>query len=81
MIDIFSAFGLSSAAGFNAYLPRLIVGLLARFTSLIDLQSPWDALEYLWLLAILTVLLLVLLFLFFWRWRRRRKQRMRISGH
>lgn len=59
MIDVLSAFGLSSAAGLNAYLPLLIVGLLARFTSLITLRQPWDALENPWVLAVLAVLLLI----------------------
>ena len=59
MIDIFSAFGLSSAAGLNAYLPLLIVGLMARFTDLITLQHPWDILENPWVLGLLTALLIV----------------------
>ena len=59
MIDILSAFGLSSAAGLNAYLPLLIVGLLARFTDLITLNKPWDILENPWVLALLTLLLLI----------------------
>ncbi len=59
MIDIFSAFGLSSAAGFNAYLPLLIVGLLSRFTPLVDLQAPWDTLENPWVLLVLAILLLI----------------------
>ena len=59
MINILSAFGLSSAAGLNAYLPLLIVGLLARYTDLITLQSPWDTLENPWVLGLLTVLLII----------------------
>ena len=59
MIDILSAFGLSSAAGLNAYLPLLIVGLLARFTDLITLNKPWDILENPWVLALLAVLLVI----------------------
>jgi len=59
MIDILSAFGLSSAAGLNAYLPLLIVGLLARFTDLITLKAPWDALQHPWVLGALAVLLLI----------------------
>lgn len=59
MLDVFSAFGLSSAAGLNAYLPLLIVGLLARYTDLIALDSPWDALENPWVLGALAVLLLI----------------------
>jgi hypothetical protein len=41
----FTALGLSTAAGLNAYLPLLILGLLSRYTDLITLPAPWDALE------------------------------------
>jgi hypothetical protein len=40
----FTALGLSTAAGLNAYIPLLTVGLLHRYTDLIDLPAPWDAL-------------------------------------
>ena len=40
----FTALGLSTAAGLNAYIPILSVGLLSRYTDLIDLPAPWDAL-------------------------------------
>ena len=40
----FTALGLSTAAGLNAYIPLLTVGLLDRSTDLIDLPEPWDAL-------------------------------------
>ncbi len=59
MIDVLSAFGLSSAAGLNAYLPLLIVGLAARYTDLVTLRAPWDALENPWVLGVLGVLLLI----------------------
>lgn len=59
MIDVFSAFGLSSAAGLNAYLPLLIVGLAARYTDLIALREPWSTLQNPWVLGVLAVLLLV----------------------
>lgn len=39
-----TALGLSTAAGLNAYIPLLTVGLLHRYTDLIALPSPWDAL-------------------------------------
>ncbi len=53
---LFSAFGLSASAGLNAYIPLLVIALLARFTNLIQLQSPWDALESWWAISILLVL-------------------------
>jgi hypothetical protein len=40
----FTALGLSTAAGLNAYIPLLTVGLLSRYTDLIDLPAPWDRL-------------------------------------
>jgi hypothetical protein len=40
----FTALGLSTAAGLNAYIPLLTVGLLSRYTDLIDLPAPWDGL-------------------------------------
>jgi Domain of unknown function (DUF4126) len=40
----FTALGLSTAAGLNAYIPLLSIGLLSRYTDLIHLSSPWDRL-------------------------------------
>ena len=57
--SVFSAFGLASAAGLNAYLPLLVVALTARFTDLIQLNEPWDVLTSWWVIAILAVLLLI----------------------
>jgi hypothetical protein len=59
LLNVFTAFGLSSSAGLNAYLPLLVVALLARFTDLITLESPWDALQSWWVIGILTVLLII----------------------
>jgi hypothetical protein len=53
---IFSAFGLSASAGLNAYIPLLIVALLARYTELIRLNQPWDTLANGWVIALLVVL-------------------------
>jgi hypothetical protein len=58
-MDVFSAFGLSASAGLNAYIPLLIVGVLARYTDTIKLSSPWDTLTEPWVLLVLAVLLLV----------------------
>ncbi len=54
-----TAFGLSTAAGLNAYIPLLVVALLARLTPLIELSEPWDALSSWWVIGTLTVLLIV----------------------
>ncbi len=59
MIEVLAAFGLSAATGLNAYLPLLIVGLLARFTDLVTLSSPWNTLENPWVLGVLGVLLVI----------------------
>jgi hypothetical protein len=59
LLSIFTAIGLSSSAGLNAYLPLLVVALLARFTDLIILDPPWDALESWWVIGLLVVLLLI----------------------
>jgi len=53
---IFSAFGLSASAGLNAYIPLLVVALLARFTGLIKLTPPWDLLTSWWIIGLLLVL-------------------------
>ena len=59
LLNVFTAFGLSTAAGLNAYLPLLVVALLARFTDLITLSPPWDTLESWWVIGVLAVLLLI----------------------
>jgi hypothetical protein len=59
LLNVFTAFGLASSAGLNAYLPLLLVALLARFTDLVALNPPWDALESWWVIGVLVVLLLV----------------------
>jgi hypothetical protein len=59
LANILAAFGLSSSAGLNAYLPLLVVALAARFTSLIELKSPWDTLESPWVIGALVVLLTI----------------------
>jgi len=58
-MDIFTAFGLSVSAGLNAYIPLLTVALVAKFTDLITLNSPWDALTSWWVISLLFVLSLV----------------------
>jgi hypothetical protein len=59
MLGLLAAFGLAAATGLNAYLPLLIVGLLARYTDLIALKAPWSALSHPLVLIILAVLLII----------------------
>ena len=40
----FTALGLATAAGLNAWVPLLAVGLLAKHTDLIELSGSWTAL-------------------------------------
>jgi hypothetical protein len=56
---IFSAFGLSASAGLNAYIPVLVIALAARYSNLIQLSSPWDALTNGWVIGLLIVLSIV----------------------
>ena len=55
-MDILTAFGLSASAGLNAYIPLLVVSLLAKFTDLYTLSEPWNALESWWTIGILVML-------------------------
>jgi hypothetical protein len=41
----FTALGLATAAGLNAWLPLLATGLLAKYTDLLDLDGSWATLE------------------------------------
>jgi hypothetical protein len=59
LLGIFSAFGLSASAGLNAYIPLMVVGLLAHYTNLIKLSSPWDTLANPWILIMLGILLII----------------------
>ena len=58
-MDIFTAFGLSFSAGLNAYIPLLVLSILAKFTDLITLKSPWDTLTNGWVIGVLVFLSLV----------------------
>ncbi len=55
LLSLLSAGGLATAAGLNAYLPLLTVGVLARF-NLIQLNAPFDLLTHPLVLLILAAL-------------------------
>lgn len=59
VLGIFSAFGLSASAGLNAYIPLLVVALLARFTNLLKLSEPWDAITSWWIIGLLVILTII----------------------
>lgn len=59
LTGIFTAFGLSASAGLNAYIPLLLVGLIARYTELMHLNAPWDTLSNPWIILMLCGLVIV----------------------
>ena len=56
---VLAAFGLSASAGLNAYIPLLVIALLARFTDYIQLSSPWDVITSWWIIGLLLFLSLI----------------------
>jgi len=59
LLAVFTAFGLAASAGLNAYIPLLVIALLAKFTTLITLAPPWDTLENWWIIGLLGFLVAV----------------------
>jgi Domain of unknown function (DUF4126) len=58
MIAALTGMGLSAAAGLNAYIPFLVVALLARFTDVLSLPQSYVWIESWWAIGIGAVLLL-----------------------
>ncbi|MGK5440995.1 DUF4126 domain-containing protein [Micromonospora sp. URMC 105] len=59
MFEVLTGTGLAASAGLNAYIPLITMGLLARYTDLIELPSGWQWLGNGWVVLILAVLLAV----------------------
>lgn len=59
MIEVLTGLVLASAAGLNAYIPLLGLGLLSRFTGLVALPEGWAWLENEWVMGVLGVLLAI----------------------
>lgn len=59
MLELLTGTGLAVAAGLNAYVPLLVLGLAGRFLDFVELPSGWTWLQNEWVLAILAVLLVV----------------------
>ncbi|UOR02978.1 DUF4126 domain-containing protein [Leucobacter allii] len=59
MLEIVTGIVLAASAGLNAYIPMLGLGLLSRFTPLVELPDGWAWLENGWCLGVLGVLLLI----------------------
>ena len=58
-MELLTGLGLATAAGLNAYIPLLALGLLSRFTDLVSLPAGYAWLENGWVLAIVAILLVV----------------------
>ncbi|MGK2869020.1 MAG: DUF4126 domain-containing protein [Mycobacterium sp.] len=58
-MELLTGLGLATAAGLNAYIPLLALGLLSRYTELVSLPAGWDWLENGWVMVIVGVLLAV----------------------
>lgn len=60
LLGIFSAFGLSASAGLNAYIPLLVIGVIAHyFPNTFTLQTPWNLIANPWILILLGVLVII----------------------
>ncbi len=59
MLELLTGTGLAVAAGLNAYVPMLVLGLAGRFLDFVELPSAWAWLENEWVLLILGVLLVI----------------------
>ncbi|MEU0151827.1 DUF4126 domain-containing protein [Micromonospora fulviviridis] len=59
MLEVLTGSGLAASAGLNAYIPLVLMGLLARYTDLMELPGGWQWLGNGWVLLILAVLLAV----------------------
>ncbi|MQY02224.1 DUF4126 domain-containing protein [Actinomadura macrotermitis] len=57
MLAVLTGLGLSAAAGLNAYIPMLLVGLLARYSDLVRLPAEFGWLTNGWVLTGLGLLL------------------------
>jgi Domain of unknown function (DUF4126) len=58
MLAALTGLGLSAAAGLNAYIPLLLVGLVARYTDAVTLPADFAWIENPWVLGAVAVLLL-----------------------
>ena len=59
MLEFLAGTGLAAAAGLNAYVPLLALGLGGRFLEFVQLPAGWTWLENEWVLGILGVLLVI----------------------
>jgi hypothetical protein len=59
VLELLTGTGLAASAGLNAYIPLLALGLLARYSDLLELPTGWQWLSNGWVMAILAVLLAI----------------------
>jgi uncharacterized membrane protein len=59
MLEVLTGAGLATAAGLNAYIPLLVVGLSARFLDWVQLPPAWAWLSNEWVMLIIGVLLVL----------------------
>jgi len=59
MLEFLTGTGLAAAAGLNAYIPLLAIGLSSRFLDVVSLPPAWAWLENEWVLVVLGVLLVI----------------------
>ncbi len=59
MLEFLAGIGLATAAGLNAYIPLLALGLAGRFLDFVTLPAGWAWLSNEWVLVVLGVLLIV----------------------
>ena len=60
LFGVFSAFGLSASAGLNAYIPLLVIGVIAHyFPDTLTLSKPFDTLANPWILILIGVLVII----------------------
>lgn len=59
VLELLTGTGLAASAGLNAYIPLLLVGVLNRYTSLVELPSGWQWLSNGWVIGVLVLLLAI----------------------
>src|SRR5215475_14174053 len=59
VLETLTGIGLATSAGLNAYIPLLALGLLGRFTGLVELPPQWAWLSNGWVLGLLVILLAI----------------------
>jgi Domain of unknown function (DUF4126) len=58
MLATLTGLGLSAAAGLNAYIPLLLVGVVARYTAVLTLPPDFAWIENEWVIGVVALLLL-----------------------